>query len=175
MKLPTKSRVLLYALLLAGMLAAAASSPNRAVEEKNQVASATVAKVTAKPADGDERGSVELDLARLNRVVPAGEAANAFASKSWYVPPPPPPPPPPTKPAPPPPPTAPPLPFSYLGRYEDGAKPIIFLVKGDSVLSVSEGDVIDDAYRVDGIHGSMLDLTYLPLNIKQTINVGEAG
>jgi hypothetical protein len=114
----------------------------------------------------------DLDLSQLRRGANAGETGNAFESKSWYVPPPPPPP---AKPLPPPPPTAPPLPFTYLGRYEDLAKPVIFLVRGDRVLTVSAGDVIEGTYRVDGIVGSTLGLTYLPLNIRQTIDVGNAG
>ena len=113
----------------------------------------------------------DLDLSRLRREANPGETGNAFESKSWYVPPPPPPP---AKPLPPPPPTAPPLPFTYLGRYEDLAKPVIFLVRGDRVLTVSAGDVIEGTYRVDGIVGTTLGLTYLPLNIRQTIDVGNA-
>ena len=75
---------------------------------------------------------------------------------------------------PPPTPTAPPMPFGYLGRYQDAAKPIIFLTRSDRVLLVSEGDVIEGAYRVDGIVGSRLGLTYLPLNIRQSLDIGPA-
>jgi hypothetical protein len=70
---------------------------------------------------------------------------------------------------------APPLPFTYLGQYKDNDKPVIFLVRGDRVLTVKQGDVIDGAYRVDGIVGSTLSLTYLPLNLKQMLNIGTAG
>lgn len=114
----------------------------------------------------------ELDLSQLQRVAHAGETGNVFAGKSWYVPPPPPPPP---KPLPPPPPAAPPLPFTYLGRYEDPVKPVIYLVRGDRVLLVSAGEVIEGTYRVDGIAGRTLALTYLPLNIRQTLDIGNAG
>ncbi len=122
---------------------------------------------------GAPRDAGELDLAQLRREADAGEPGNVFASKSWYVPPPPPPPPP-VKVVPPPP-TAPPLPFTYLGRYQDAGKPVFFLVKGDRVLTVKEGDIIEGNYRVDGIAGSTLGLTYLPLNIKQTLDIGSAG
>ena len=37
------------------------------------------------------------------------------------------------------------------------------------------GDVIEGTYRVDGIVGSTLSLTYLPLNIQQKLDVGHAG
>jgi hypothetical protein len=98
------------------------------------------------------------------------EVGNVFAATSWYVPPPPPPP---AKPAPPPKPTAPPLPFSYLGRYEDAAL-VIMLVKGDRVYTVSVGDVIESTYRVERVSSGMVELTYLPLNIRQTLSTGAA-
>jgi len=113
-----------------------------------------------------------LDLTQLRRSARAGEPADAFASKSWYVPPPPPPPP--VKLAPPPP-TAPPLPFTYLGRYEDSGKPVYFLFKGGRILTVKQGDIIEGKYRVEGAVGSHLGLTYLPLNIRQDLDTGNAG
>jgi len=118
---------------------------------------------------GRAASSGELDLTPPRREADPGEPGNVFTSKSWYVPPPPPPPPPPAAPAPP---TAPPLPFTYLGRFRDEGKAVIFLVKDDRVLTVKEGDLIEGNYRVEGIVGSRLDLTYLPLDIKQTLNIG---
>jgi hypothetical protein len=100
------------------------------------------------------------------------EPGDAFAKRSWYVAPPPPPPPPVVKPPPPPPPSAPPLPFTYLGAQREGGLLMIFLVKGDSVLTVKQGDVLEGTYRVEGIEGTKLGLTYLPLNIRQTLEVG---
>jgi hypothetical protein len=116
----------------------------------------------------------DLDLARLKRE-PAKEPSNAFEAKSWYVPPPPPPPPVAVKPPPPPPPSAPPLPFTFLGQYQDPARHVIFLVRGERVLAVSEGEVIEGTYRVEGIVGTTLAITYLPLNIRQTLTIGNAG
>jgi hypothetical protein len=60
---------------------------------------------------------------------------------------------------------------SYLGK--DG-RMIIFLTKGDQVYSVSPGDVLESTYRVEGIASGQLVLLYLPLNIQQTISIGEA-
>ena len=117
----------------------------------------------------------ELDLAPLRREAAMVDPGNAFTSKSWYVPPPPPPPPPPVKVAPPPAPTAPPLPFTYLGRYVDAGRPVFFLLRGDIILTVKQGDIVDGSYRIDGIDGSRLGLTYLPLDIKQTLDVGNQG
>jgi hypothetical protein len=99
--------------------------------------------------------------------------ANAFATKSWYVPPPPPPP---AKPEPPPKPTAPPLPFAYLGRYDDPGKPtVIWLLRGDRLYTVSEGDSIDAIYHIDLVAKGRIELTYLPLQQKQVLQTGESG
>jgi hypothetical protein len=152
-----------------------------AVAAPDEDADSGVAVAQAAPARKAQASRVpddfDLDFARPRREVPAEEPANAFESKSWYVPPPSPPPPPVVqiKPAPPPPPAAPPLPFTFLGLYQDAAKPVIFLVRGDRVLMVSAGEVIEGTYRVEGIVGTTLAITYLPLNIRQSLAVGNAG
>lgn len=171
MKLPDKRRLWLLALVPVALLIAAGA------EREGTGNAASVAEVRAKPkVESAARADAEgLDLALAPRLAHAAEPGNAFESKSWYVPPPPPPPAPPAKPLPPPAPTAPPLPFTYLGQYQDNDKPVIFLIQGDRVLTVKQGDVIDGAYRVDGIVGTSLGLTYLPLNIKQILNIGKVG
>lgn len=114
-----------------------------------------------------------LDLERLHRDDPAaGEVGNAFGPTSWYVPPPPPPPVKPLPPPPPPPPSPPPLPFSYLGRYQEGDTLILLLTKGDRIYTVSVGTVIDNTYRVERWDSGLLELTYLPLGMKQTLATG---
>jgi hypothetical protein len=111
---------------------------------------------------------------------PAADAAitNVFAATSWQ-PAAPPPPAPSTAPATaavmPAPPVAPPLPFRFLGRYGDGDSLIVMLVKGEQLYLVSAGDTIDDAYRVDRVSATMVELTYLPLNLKQSLSTGDAG
>lgn len=121
------------------------------------------------------RPAPRVELERLSRPDAAAdrEVGNAFSAISWYVPPPPPPPPPPPKVVPPPPPTAPPMPFSYFGRYEEDGALIILLVKGDRIYTVSTGDVIENTYRVGSLSGGRLELTYLPLDIRQTLSTGE--
>ena len=94
--------------------------------------------------------------------------SDLFKSKSWYVPPPPP------KPLPPAPPSAPPLPFTYLGKLLEDGKITVFLTKQDRNYVIKAGDVIDGTYRVDAIQPSMLNLTYLPLDIKQSMSIGDA-
>lgn len=117
--------------------------------------------------------SIELEKLQRREAAPDSDlvASNAFGPMTWHVPPPAPPMPV-VKPAPPPPPSAPPMPFTFLGRYEDGGKRTILLVKGELIYTVSEGDVIDQTYRVERLAGGQLELTYLPLDIKQTISAG---
>ncbi len=131
-----------------------------------------------KSADAADGVELRVELERLARSEPAAEterqdagSAGIFSVTSWYVPPPPPPP---QAPPPPPRPTAPPLPFSYLGRYQESEALLIILVKGDRLYTVSPGEVIENTYRVDGIASGRIELTYLPLNIKQTLDTGEA-
>ena len=170
MRMPTKREWALLALTPVVIFAAAGADFGGSDSAVSVSEATRTVKTKAEVSRVADAG--DLDLSQPRRGANAGETGNAFESKSWYVPPPPPPP---AKPLPPPPPTAPPLPFTYLGRYEDLAKPVIFLVRGDRVLTVSAGDVIEGTYRVDGIVGTTLGLTYLPLNIRKTIDVGNAG
>jgi hypothetical protein len=64
------------------------------------------------------------------------------------------------------------MPFSFMGRYEEEGVRIILLVKGERIYTVSEGEVIDNTYRVGRLTSGYLELTYLPLDIKQTISAG---
>ena len=123
------------------------------------------------PADnaGAPREKLEgVRLDQLRRAPAQVDKSDSFRSKSWYVPKPAPPPPPP------PPPTAPPLPFSFLGKIQDdnGATTLI-LSDNIQVHLVHTGDKINNLYSVDGIEDGKLALTYLPLNIKQYLSVGD--
>jgi hypothetical protein len=120
---------------------------------------------------GQQAETAHVELERLTRPQPKNGIGNAFSVTSWYVPPPPPPP---APPAPPPVPTAPPLPFTYLGRYEDAPTRLAILVKGERMYTVAEGDVIEETYRIERVTSGMVELTYLPLAIKQTLSTGEA-
>lgn len=102
---------------------------------------------------------------------------DAFARLSWLPPPPPPlPPAPVAPPPPPPPPTAPPLPFVFVGMVEQGAgKPQAFLSRGDALIIVAAGDVVDNnTYRIDSLGPTQVVFTYLPLNTKQSIDIAGA-
>ena len=46
------------------------------------------------------------------------------------------------------------------------------LIKGDRIYTVSVGDVIENTYRVERVEQGVVEMTYLPLNIKQSISTG---
>ncbi len=102
-----------------------------------------------------------------------GETGQPFASLSWVAPPPPPPKPVVVVAAPPAPPVAPPLPFTFVGLVEKGTpKPQAFLSKGDELLVVSLGDVLDNgAYRVEAVSASQIAFIHLPTSTRQVINL----
>lgn len=99
----------------------------------------------------------------------AATVVDSFAVRDWN-----PPPPPPMKPAPPPPPSAPPLPFTVLGKkYEDGVWAVFLALQGQ-VLVVKPTDIIENVYRVEETRPPLMTLTYLPLNMAQTMPIGAA-
>jgi len=117
-------------------------------------------------------GALHVELERLTRS-PEQETriGGVFNATSWYEPPPPPPP---APPAPPPVPTAPPLPFTYLGHYEDTPTKVVILTKGERIYTVSEGEVIENTYRVERVTSGTVELIYLPLNTRQALSTGGA-
>ena len=70
-------------------------------------------------------------------------------------------------------PVTPPLPFTFVGMLERGAaKPQAFLAKGEALMVVSAQDTLDNnTYRVDSLNANEVVMTYLPLNIQQTLSV----
>ena len=69
-----------------------------------------------------------------------------------------------------PPPVAPPAPFTYMGKLDDsptGSQ--FFLMANGRLFSVHKGDKIDPQWRLDNEDASSLQLTFLPLNLPQTL------
>jgi hypothetical protein len=87
--------------------------------------------------------------------------ANLFPRQTWYVPPPPPPP------------QAPPLPFSYMGRWQEGGQTTYYLMRGTSPVSTRAGQVLDGVWRLEPVAGGQLNFTYLPLNQMRSLRTGE--
>jgi hypothetical protein len=136
-----------------------------------------------KPAKPATPGSLQQTLAPSTLQTPARNLVafenekDIFSPHSWLPPPPPAPPPQAVAPAPPPPPPmAPPLPFSFFGSLDErGLARRVFLTKGDQLVIVKANDVVEGQYRVDRITENSVDLTYLPLNQKQSISIQQGG
>lgn len=97
----------------------------------------------------------------------AGESDALFTSQSWT-----PPAPPPAPAAAAPPPSAPPFPFTYLGKKNEGGKWEFYLTHGERTLVAKENATLEGTYRVDSITSSVLSLTYLPSKQVQTLTLG---
>jgi hypothetical protein len=176
------------ALLIAGLVGTAASvywasSLPEAQDNESELVSPAQERSARRPSAGrneTQAAAGDLDLKRLQRDPSTDPSADLFGARNFAPAPPrgrkpigqaavntavePPPP------APPPPP--PPVPFSYIGRLAEGAQTTVFLAMGDRNLVVKAGDVIDNTYKIEEIGQSMLVLTYLPQNVKQTMPIG---
>ena len=67
-------------------------------------------------------------------------------------------------------PVAPPLPFRYFGRLTENGKTEVFVMRGDDLLTIAPGQKIGD-YRVEQIADASISFTYLPLKMKQTLDL----
>jgi len=72
---------------------------------------------------------------------------------------------------PPPPPAAPALPFSYLGRMQNGERIIIYLLKNQEMLLAETGGTLESDYRVEGISDTAVNFLYLPLGTRQVLSI----
>ena len=67
-------------------------------------------------------------------------------------------------------PAAPALPFRYFGRLTENGKTEVFVMRGDDLLTIAPGQKIGE-YRVDQIAEASISFTYLPLKMKQTLDL----
>ena len=113
-----------------------------------------------------EADSAMPDVEKLLQRSVSREFGEMFPARSWE---PPSPPPSARKPEPP---RAPPLPFTFLGRIVEDGTTAVFLARQGDTYVVRAGDTIDNAYRIDEINGAAVELTYLPLQQRQTLQIG---
>jgi Tfp pilus assembly protein PilP len=67
--------------------------------------------------------------------------------------------------------TAPPLPFRYVGRLSQNGKVEVLLMQGDKLYSISAGQKIGDDYVVERIGDSSIAFRYLPLKLRQNLDI----
>jgi hypothetical protein len=66
------------------------------------------------------------------------------------------------------------MPYRVAGAVTQDGTTQIVLARGDSVLTVREGDTLDGTYRVDAVTASHVSLTYLPLGIREDLPITSA-
>jgi hypothetical protein len=74
----------------------------------------------------------------------------------------------------PPAPVAPKLPFSYMGSIDESGKPKYVLVQGEQLFMVHVGDEFAGSYRLEQVTPLELVVTYLPLDARQSLPIGES-
>lgn len=131
------------------------------------------------PVRPEARGEGKAEQGRL-AALPERESigrqkGELFGSRSWAPPPAPPKAPQaPVVEAPPPAPTPPPMPYRVAGQVvHDGVAQVV-LAKGDRVITVREGQLLEDGYRVDSIRADGVTLVYIPLDARQHIPAATA-
>jgi hypothetical protein len=65
----------------------------------------------------------------------------------------------------------PPLQFKYTGKAIEDRITWVFLSRSGENFIAKVGEKINDQYRLDSINDDAITLTYLPLNIKQTLTI----
>lgn len=64
---------------------------------------------------------------------------------------------------------APALPYRFVGRVYQGGGTQIFIARGDRVIAVKKGDVLDGEYRVDAVSGTELAFIHLASGSRQLL------
>jgi hypothetical protein len=161
-----------HRILFVGLAASFAAAGWVSVEDADPVpvANSAVKRKPAEPAEpaaaagAESKSELSGNFEQLGKRVVSMEFGDMFPNRSWE-----PPPPPPVKP---PPPRAPSLPFTFFGRMVENGKTVVFLSQRDQTFAVSSGDTVSGSYRVEEIGPDVLTLIYLPLNERQTLNIG---
>lgn len=63
------------------------------------------------------------------------------------------------------------LPFTYIGKLVENNRVKIFLMKGQALHIVSQGDKIGRNYKLTHVNKQQIRFLYLPLSITQVINL----
>ncbi|TMH95048.1 MAG: hypothetical protein E6H47_01275, partial [Betaproteobacteria bacterium] len=66
---------------------------------------------------------------------------------------------------------APPMPYRIAGQVVHDGTARVVLARDDRVLTVREGEMLDDDYRVESIKADGVTLVYLPLGVREELSV----
>src|SRR6267143_1093478 len=71
-------------------------------------------------------------------------------------------------------PAPPPMPYRIAGQVVHDGTARVVLARDDRVLTVREGEMLDDDYRVESIKADGVTLVYLPLGVREQLSVTAA-
>jgi hypothetical protein len=159
--IPNTRKLLLGSLLLLTVLAAVWPTPDHETAAPGYETGKSTYRPRAVAAVLD---AAFAPLVRAAAPEPTAPAGNLFPQQTWT------PPPPPTavKPVA----VAPPLPFTFAGRYTDGDKITVYLMEGGQMHRVRQGETVNGNYRLDKIEQASISFTYLPLGTTQSLPTG---
>ncbi|HQU98115.1 MAG TPA: hypothetical protein PLV19_05405 [Nitrosomonas sp.] len=174
-----KRKLLIGSALVATLLAVAMVENEETEDTISTVEPTQVSRSANERAVKKQENSAEtLDVSKLGQRKFNPKAGELFASTNWT------PKPPPIDPEEqaareeqsrkafvPPPPTAPSVPFKYAGKAISDNQTWVFLSQAKDNHIAKIGGKITDQYRLDAINEESVSLTYLPLNIKQTLTI----
>ncbi|HEY1287954.1 MAG TPA: hypothetical protein VGF58_06470 [Burkholderiales bacterium] len=63
----------------------------------------------------------------------------------------------------------PPLPFTYIGWVSQDGKTDVYVQRGEELISIEAGQMIEPDYRVDAITEESIRFTYLPMKKRQEL------
>lgn len=160
---PTRRRLLLAAAFVTALVSAAlapseeAATPQKRAAKPPLPSSAAPQRVTAReievpPVSNYQRsigeGVVVVDIFEPRPVPGAAPAA-------------------PAKPEPP------KLPFTYIGRIEESGRIKVVLAQGEQMHVVAKGEQFGGSYRLEEVGLNELVVTYLPLEARQSLSLGD--
>jgi hypothetical protein len=149
-----------------------AAAPEKPRHAKNEAATAAPATGTAEAHTVRASGELSPEHSGESSRMSAQASRDLFAGRTWKVAPPPP------APVSAPKPVAPPFPYVYSGSMRDASDPaatgavLLFIKAGNRNFIVRKGETVGAAYRLDDITEREAVFTYLPLQEKQSLAIG---
>lgn len=71
-------------------------------------------------------------------------------------------------------PVAPMIPFKYIGKILGDDEYYVFVALNGKNYVVKEGDIVQQTYKIEKITPPVMTLTYIPMNIVQSMQIGES-
>ena len=65
--------------------------------------------------------------------------------------------------------STPPLPYKFLGKFNDGTELLVFLGRGEQSLVAKHGETLEGRYKIVDITEKNIEFVYLPREEKQTL------